>query len=542
MSQKIESVLHKVLFALCALAVGFSILSIVLEKPNPSGLLYVACAAFVVLLFFLYRFFCKHEVRLRKAYPYVLIGLAIWFAVSQSLLGMLLETTPVCDFGNVYDGARDWVEQGTPVIDWNREYYFYIYPHNLGLAGFLAGFYSLVYALGGDNLYLWAVILFSVMTSVTLILVVDIVRRTTRMAAAYTAAAACFLLPMYYLSSAAFYTDVASFLFPVLFLWLWMVGKDKLFLKRIGLDIAMAVSAFIGFKIKATVVIMPVAIFLCDLIARRWRTLLVQVPLLIAVFVVGSSAYDSFLFNNYLDTDLSAQYKFPITNWLAIGNRHDESTWVLEDTYSVVEDYQERNEMAIETWKNQFKTMAEQGKIFAFYTEKAACDFGGGTLGIEAYLDDFPWNDNVIQTFAFEAGEGYPAYRDLCTGIMLALWLLTLAGALTALARKQGGAWACPQAFVALLGIFVFLMLWEPSDRYFSNYYAVLIVAGIIGLSRTADMFFKPGKEKSAAPRSEAPADLLNASQTDASQANASQANASQTNASQANTLEATCS
>lgn len=497
--QKLETMLHRAVFALFALAAVFSILSVALTKPNPSGLLYVAGALFAALLFFLYRFFAKHEGGLRKAYPYVLGALAIWFVTAEILLGMLLEMTPVCDFGSVYDGARDWVEQGTPVIDWNREYYFYIYPHNLGLTGVLAGLFAIVQLLGGDNFYLWAVVLASVMTSATLILTIDILRRTTGLAAAFTGAVVCFLLPMYYLSSAAFYTDVMSFLFPVLFLWLWMVGKDKPFKKRVWLDIVMGVSAFIGFKIKATVLIMPVAVFLCDLLARRWRTLFVQVLVLGAVFAVGVFSWNSFLFTNYLDSELSAQYEFPVTNWLAIGNRSDDASWVLETSYSMEDDYETRNQMAIDTWRRQFQKLIDEGQVFNFYTTKMAKAVGYGTLGIEDFLDDFPWNDNFLQNIVFYDGDGYPTYEGICSGIMLALWVLALAGAVAALLRKAGGAWACPQAYAALLGIFLFLMAWEPSFRYFSNYYAVLLIAGIIGLAQTADMLFmrrKPAKEE----------------------------------------------
>lgn len=64
----------------------------------------------------------------------------------------------------------------------------------------------------------------------------------------------------------------------------------------------------------------------------------------------------------------------------------------------------------------------------------------------------------------------------------MSVMLLMLFGIAGNLAARREGRVNAPAIWLSFLGIWIFLMFWETSARYFMNLLSVMLVAALIGL------------------------------------------------------------
>ena len=486
MRHKTARVLARLAGALFCAAFAFVVVSILCLNQHPPLWFYAACALGGGGLWLLFGFLTRHPRGAWRAYPWLLLGILLVLPVIQSVLGMRLEIDPFADFGAVLHGAREWVQDGTFCMAWDREFYFYIYPHNLGLTALLALLFRAVDALGGDCFYLAAVVLNSVLATCSILLCADILRRTLGYAAGVTGAVLFLLLPPFYVLGTVFYTDVMSFCFPLLALWLSLLARGRSLRRRWYLDVLLALTAFVGYHIKATVLIMVVAIWIGMGLRGQWRALLSQAAAVVCVFVAGTLLWNAWLFSTYLDADLARENALPMVNWLVLGVSADEDAELFGETAFEAVFYggdtaAAREQAGWQAFRARFAQRQREG-LLGYYARKMAVAMGSGTLGLSDFLDDNPWNDTALHDYVLYDGVHYPAYDAYCSGIMLALLLLALAGGVRLALRGQEKSTQCVEVWVALIGVFLFLLFWEPRDRYFSNYFCVLVIAAVSGL------------------------------------------------------------
>ena len=484
--QKVSIWLKRIAFVLFLLAYGFSLVSIALRKEHPPLIYFSAGALSLVALFFLYRFLRRREERkLRRIYPFLLCGILALLPVIQGLLGMLLEIDPFADFGHVYHGAIRWAEEGSYAFDDAGMKYFAVFPNNLGLTALLAGLFWVVDQLGSDQYYLAAVILNSLLVTGSILLCVDILRRAAGYAAAFVGAAVFLILPPYYVAGGVFYTDAMSFIFPPLLLWLHLVAREKPLLRRLPLDLLWAVCAFAGYIIKATPVIMLIAIWLVDLLQWRPKPLATQVIATVCVFALGLWMWNEQAVRRHMGDDIIEKYKTPWVGWLVMGATDDRDAF--NEVFEAGENPRERSAAGWQMLGDALQERWQNGTLLDLAILKTAESIGTGTLGLADFLDDNPWNETWLHDYLLYDGLYYPAYDAYCSGIMLALVLLAMYAAAEGLVAKNPLAGRYPQPWIALLGIFMFLLAWEQRDRYFSNFYSMLIVAGVMGVCQLTE-------------------------------------------------------
>ena len=78
-------------------------------------------------------------------------------------------------------------------------------------------------------------------------------------------------------------------------------------------------------------------------------------------------------------------------------------------------------------------------------------------------------------------GEHRDAYKHICTGVVIALYLLLIASCIAGVFGNElkPGTLA---SRAALLSLLLFLLAWEARWRYFSNYIPVFMISAVIGL------------------------------------------------------------
>jgi len=116
--------------------------------------------------------------------------------------------------------------------------------------------------------------------------------------------------------------------------------------------------------------------------------------------------------------------------------------------------------------------------FIAFLYQKALHSVGSGNLNYPNTVADSP----VRQTFLVECvsanGRHFAVFDHITQGWHVALFVLMIAGAVRQ-ARRGGLEPFVP--YLAVFGLFLFLLRWESGQRYLLNYMGMFILAATLG-------------------------------------------------------------
>lgn len=424
----------------------------------------------------------------RRASVWVVSVYLTLLFVLQVTFGILLEYGPICDVDAVYGGAIEWLGSGSFTNNPEYEQYFYYFPNNLGLLTVFYLWFRLCTALGIGYFFGMAVVLNALLATaaigVSLSIVQKLLGRRAMLCGVMLFAA---VLPFYF-TGAVFYTDSMSLLFPVLTYRLHLWAKDQ---TRIGRKIAVyalaAGIAFIGMKIKFTVAVMLIAIVLEILTTHKLKTALCCMLTLGAVIAALMSLFDAYMYNVHLDRARAQQENTPILHWIMMGLPLEEG-WGTCSMYDYdftrsFDTTQERDAAIFEKFKFRLYRHRYPNRFINLISRKNTMTFGDGMFGLWDILDDHPVRHTPLHDIVFYNKEKTAniIYRYFCAAVYTLLLAVGAAGCWKAAVRKNGVYLNATGIPLALLGIWMFLSMWETSPRYFFNYLPVLVIAAVMG-------------------------------------------------------------
>lgn len=437
----------------------------------------VSILGWLIATTYLYRWLSqRHALLARREKPILVICLLLLFT-GQLTLGYWLAVETSWDTEAVYRGALNLALQGNLG---NYRDYFHIFPHNLGATSLLGLLFSIGKALGVEDLY-WLGTIYNVV-SLTLgsVLVYGIGRELKDVKHGLLALwfmATCLPLQFY---TPVFYTDTLSlpFVAGVYYGYLRLL-KQQIFYRRLVLGICIGVLCALGALIKFSVAIVGVAV-LADLLIRGklWRQRYSVVAALIIFFVLLNS------FTHYRDTHLlderySDLKRVPYTHWVMMGLK-DNGAYNSGDygyTYSYPT-YEQRVAASLTLIEKRLADYGFWGYL-AFLDRKQQLNFGSGIYGVHEMIDDNPLRRNGLHEFALDGGRYFDYYKILAQGHHILLFLLIIAGLwFDALTRNKQAA-TIFAARIAVLGIYLFLLLWEANSRYIINFIPLFVVCAI---------------------------------------------------------------
>ena len=85
--------------------------------------------------------------------------------------------------------------------------------------------------------------------------------------------------------------------------------------------------------------------------------------------------------------------------------------------------------------------------------------------------------DNAVKQVIFGQGRWFPAYYHLCTALFMAQMVIAMLACAQAIRRRNT---AGAPLFIALVGMFLLLCIWETRARYFFQFEMVLLCAGAL--------------------------------------------------------------
>lgn len=447
---------------------------------------------------------CENQVFLRQR------GMAVVL-----LLGLLLPLQYIIFKSVYYQPGWDvsiltesgyWLalEQGIPS---NFLDYFACYPNNVTLLMIWAYMTKLLIRVFGYYDYLFAAIMLSaVMTNMALYFAFKVADRCFGPRKALTMLAMGIPLLAFAPWMVNPYSDTMSILFPVLGLWLWLLGREperKRWQKLLLLLMCGGGLAF-GMRIKPTVAVMLIALLLTDLLRCRsreaWCSFAKAAVVVVVAFCTVAVPLDFFctriMTSSGVTEERIEETKYPMTHFLMMGMQKQPSPfngerwqygkWYAGDmniTYGQV-GQQAKIRENLRVVGERLKEFGPLGYL-RFLNDKARWVLGDGTMyfGGEVPTDvcfqQTPLA-HLLQKFFWQPGEYYPVTAHL----LQAVWMLVLGLCCMPIFRREDRykerVVACCR--LGVCGIILFILLFEGRARYLINFLPLFLVLAAYGL------------------------------------------------------------
>lgn len=415
-----------------------------------------------------------------KVFSAALVGMAALYLLVSVWFMHTYRYTPLWDPDAVFTGAQSWLNgsltaTGSPTYD--AATYFYYFPNNLGATFVLRGWFRLT---GGMDPYIAACALNSLL-SAGMIVCTGLAAKET--GGAKAGAAALMLLgctlPIWF-SSAAFYTDFLSICFPVGSYWLALkADRAGSIRKKAALWAACGLMAALGAMIKITVLILPIGVVLWQALRGRWRDALGIALAAALLFGAGQIVLSESVYPDQLDPDTAERMNTPVQHWIMMGLRGDGyyngSDYDFTRSFATAEEAKEAINAEIGA---RLRKMGAVGLAEHMFRKMGVC-ISDGTLMLSDYYDDYPVAPEWLKALLLPGGGAYGLWRAVCGGVHMAQIALALAGALRQF--KSGGGRLAGAKYLCLLGLLLFLSMWETSKRYWINFMPLLVLCAADG-------------------------------------------------------------
>lgn len=395
-------------------------------------------------------------------------ALAGWWAL-QLTLAWWLEVTPTetWDFGVVFTAARQLAEGQLPAGD-----YFTLFPNNIPLCLVLAGFMRIF----GTGM-LPALVLNTLAVNLSVLFCWRLLRRQAGAAAGLFGLGVCLCMAPLLLYGPIVYTDTLSMPFVCGGACLWSWARAGSGRRRLAGLAAVGAVCALGAWLKVTVAILFIAVLLDALLSLPGRQKAAAAAAL-AAFAVVYSGLSALSASSPLAGDPDAA--IPHSHWVMMGLSGDGG--YNDDDYQLTlaaapdkagRDAFDRAEIAA-----RLQAMGPAG-LLEHLARKLSYVWGDGSCYAPMKLDIRPVRSSWLQSYCIQgmAHTGRTVY--LATGLHLALLGLGVWGAVRGAWRRN---WSMAFVQIALLGLGLFLLLWEARSRYIVSFLPLLALCGVWGL------------------------------------------------------------
>lgn len=487
--EKIKSTLRgygtwtKVFYTVFAGCFAAVVLSAVIYAGNRSGEeLLLTAIGLPLCLWLLWALNCvldRCSARLERRYNIILGIFAAGMFLTEYLLALQLRHGVWFDVEAIFSGAVEWVETGS--FSSYYEYFGY-FPNNLGGLTFLYGLFKAASWIGWTDYYAVSSFAASAMLTAAMAVVSLICRRLSGAKCGVLALSMFLLSPQYWFLGGAVYTDVLSMLFPILFFYLYLCYAGSKGRRRYRLLLAMGLTMAVGSEIKCTVLIMAAAVLLHVLLRRGvFRALKVGVWVL-GITAAVSLALNAFLYSTLLSREEAEEHNTPLLHWVMMGLQGDGLYNPQDYAFTRALPAEGRNQALLQEIEDRIREKGPVG-MMGHVLRKSAFDFGDGTYGADDFLKIQPYEDTPLHQIVLQDGALYNWYRGYTTAMHLAILVYLVLGAcnLAAGQRPKQAEERFP-LYLAVFGLWLFLMAWETNRRYFSNFAPVMIACGVLAM------------------------------------------------------------
>ncbi len=287
------------------------------------------------------------------------------------------------------------------------------------------------------------------------------------------------------------YTDSFSVLFPPLTFYLYLCAQDKSGYKAVLMYLFTGLAGGMGYLIKPSAGIVLIAVVCVEL----FRILTIKgarIKLLCNLLGIAAALIVTVGFREgmtaYLGCDLNEDLQFSLTHYLMMGLNEENTGGYYSPDYGFSSSFatrQERMQGNLQVTFQRLKDFGVAGYGY-FLIQKLLTNFNDGTFSwwMEGgfFQKDMGHQSTALQQFLrsvyYREGSLYPVYAAAAQGIWLAVQTL-VAGSVIYRKKKQINGYTV--MWLSLLGMFLFVMLFEARGRYLYCMLGMYCICAAVG-------------------------------------------------------------
>ncbi len=453
----IAAVFFAAVFVLCALDMGI-----------------VACLS-AIAAFVLLALLCKAVARASDKLLLILFALLFCgFCFVLYNCAMQLKIDPSWDFGRVYFGVQEMIKNNTLAFTGT---YFLESNNNLFAVFWIENAIRLFALFGSLSVIDGGIILNVISIASAVLLIFLAAKNAVGIKTAFITSLLCFGCAPLYTYSSIFYTDTLSMPFAALCAYLIVKGVKKCGSRAGGilLGILLGLSSFIGYKLKANVIFVCIAALIVWLLAKERKKHLRFIVTSALAFAVCFAGYSIWLGNSPQILDMSDidEYRLPPMHYVMMG-LHGSGGFNGDDYISsiAIPGAAAKTEAAAQEIDRTLREYGASGLVQhtadkIVYTWNDGLYYSAQKLGLSERIY------TLAHSFAHPGGLEHDKlvfYANMCQWLLLASLCVS---SVLALIKRDGA--AVRAARIAVLGLGVFLLVWETRSRYLVNFIPLML-------------------------------------------------------------------
>lgn len=455
----------------------------------------VVGAALSVLAVWFYGFLKKHtDILTPTQINKIFWILALFVLAIQIICAFMLKGDSVHDLKYVDSAAREFSQSWDKNdlyknLPERHQVYFARYPNNHAILIIVSLIYYVTDKLFGTMPVIAPILINTLGLNLSYILMYFISKRifSDKVTPLYTAVLGA-LFCVFYTYTPFYYTDAMSMPF--------VMGSVLLFLKGVSSGKTGSMTAFlaissvlaiIGYKIKGSVIILPIAylayiIYIVNRAEIKRRLKEAAVIIITCVLSAGMLSAGINAFQLASEEEKNA-YEFPITHWIMMG-LHDRGGYCDKDFWYTENagNYEEKKQADIEMIKERISDYGIFGMI-KHLAKKIGYTWDDGTYFIRQYLEK--GEDNFLRSFFTESKIFY-LYALAYHVLLLVMILISYIAGI-----RQSEKSKITLIRIIVLGVFLFFLIWEARSRYLVNFTPMFIILAAFGIKQLSDTIRK---------------------------------------------------
>lgn len=480
MREKLSIGLSKALAAILAVCFTWAIAAVFIINYYSYCLPILAplAAVFLSFIVFVWKVIKKNEAFLLGYRKVITWGFFLFIGIVQIIMIFPLRYTPKWDVDALFGGASEWVKMGDFA---SYHEYFGMFHNNWGGLILFRAVFGIARLFGVKDFFIAASLFNSALSLTTMYLTGSVCEKLVGIRGRLTAYLIFSISLPFYFIAPAFYTDALTMVFPILIFSLYLAAREQeKLIKRLLIFALMGLAAGVGYGIKATVVIMLIAVIVDAVLNQDLKKFVPMLPITAILMLACSLAAQGIIFR-HLDRREAKRLETPILHWVMMGTvgngTYNRNEYAFTKSF---EDPAERRSAVKERLFERLKSY-DIGDYAELFTRKLGINFGDGTYGLSDCLGCPHGEDNALQSFLVKDGAYHAVYKHICAGALIALYIpLIVSCVLDVKGKRTARDLFAPR--LALFGLMLFLLFWEARWRYFSNYMPMIIVLAIAGL------------------------------------------------------------
>lgn len=440
------------------------------------------------LWFMIYKIINKYYEKLNSKQEYILLlSTFIIFCIIFLFTILNLKMNPQWDYKVVFEQAKNYVLYGNRSADNQYQLYLQYHDNNIGLFILWIIIFKFFYIFKLTNFQTIATIFNAICIGLSILLIYLIIKKLLDKKKAYfSLIISLFFIPLFtYIP--IFYTDTISMPFIILILYIYInTNKEKTLCKKNILSlISIILLSYFGGKIKMTVWIITIAIFIHFIFTQK-----IYKSLIIGFLLIFSTIGLNFLWEKTIIENKSLQIvennygAIPWQHYLMMGVQPKDT--IIENIRCIggynhtdfertlfFKTSKESKEYNIKEYVRRVKEYGAYG-YFNYLTKKAVNAWAEGS-----YFTDYVYQFDYDYDNQFKL-----AIRGLNTKTLLyfeqgvseaMLYIFGAYGIILLFRKKELNQTTIIP--IAIYGIFIVLLFWENRSRYLVNYIPFFIMA-----------------------------------------------------------------